>query len=398
MSETSRRAILAAPLAFAAMPKLRVSGMEMIPVRATGRTVWLMVRLRTDSGLTGLGEASDAFGFAGTSVENARRMESELRRFYQMLEKRSPIEVERFRQHGEASARSGGLVSATAYSAIEQALWDLTGKALNVPVHAMFGGAVRTELPMYANINRATSPRSPTGFAASAKRAVAEGYRAIKAAPWDGFPPAGSSQGKIRAHVDQGIACTRAIREAVGPDIKVMVDCHSFFTVPMAVDLAGQLEPYNLTWYEEPVAPKLTAETLEIRKAIRQEMAGGEMLFGVDGFTPLCRDRAVHVIMPDVKHCGGLLEMTRIAAMAGAHNVSVAPHNPAGPVSTAASVQVCAGMKNFNILEVQWGEVPWRGELLDPPERIVNGTIRVPDAPGFGVKLNDEVAARYKLS
>jgi galactonate dehydratase len=167
--------------------------------------------------------------------------------------------------------------------------------------------------------------------------------------------------------------------------------------VDLAREVARQLEPLGLAWYEEPVAPERTEDTLRIRESIRQEMAGGEMLFGVAGFAPLCRTRAVHVIMPDVKHCGGLLEMTRIAAMATVDGVRVAPHNPAGPVSTAASVHACAGMRNFEILELQWGEVQWRGDLVRPPERVDRGTIAVADRPGIGVELNDTLAAAHRL-
>ena len=119
-------------------------------------------------------------------------------------------------------------------------------------------------------------------------------------------------------------------------------------------------------------------------------MAGGEVLFGMAGFEPLTRTHAVDVIMPDVKHCGGLLELTRIAAMAAADGVKVAPHNPSGPVSTAASVQVCAVLGNFDFLELQWGEVDWRSDVLSPPEIFRAGTIRVPDRSGFGVELNEK--------
>jgi galactonate dehydratase len=126
-------------------------------------------------------------------------------------------------------------------------------------------------------------------------------------------------------------------------------------------------------------------------------MVAGETLFGIRGFAPLCRERAVDLIMPDVKHCGGLLEMTRIAALADAAGIFVAPHNPSGPVATAASVQVCAGMKNFRTLELQWGEVPWRADLITPAERFDDGNIAVPDAPGFGIELNDRVARAHLL-
>jgi galactonate dehydratase len=382
-------------LAFAA-PKLKITGFELLPVRATERTVWLFVKLKTDVGIIGWGEASDAFGFSNTSKQDAARMESELRKFFTLVEGKSPLQIEAYRQQGEPLARNG-LPAATAYSAIEQALWDLAGKALGVPAHALFGGKVRDRLSVYANINRTTKPRTPEGFAATARRAVAQGFRSVKAAPFDGFPKPGSAPDAIKTHVDQGIACVAAIREATGPEVEVLIDCHSFFDVAMARDVARRLEAQRLGWYEEPVAPTKTEETLAIRQSIRQPMAGGEILFGVSGFAPLCRTRAVHVIMPDVKHCGGLKEMTHIAAMAAADGVEVAPHNPSGPIATAASVQACAGMKNFRILELQWGEVAWRSDLVTPPETFESGSIGVPEKPGFGVELNEKLAQAHPL-
>ena len=385
------------PRLLEAAPKLRVTTLELLPMRATARTVWLFVRVGTDAGLTGVGEASDAFGFANTSQKNAAQMESELRSFFRLIEGKSPLEIAAYRRDGERLATGRGLIPATAYSAIEQALWDLAGKALDVPTYSLFGGKLRDSLPVYANVNRATNPRTPEGFAAAARAAVKEGFRAVKAAPWDGFPPPGSTSAAIEAAADNGIACVVAMREAIGPDIELMVDCHSFFDVPLAERVARRLEPQKLAWYEEPVPPERVEETLEIRKRIQQPMAGGEILFGVAGFAPLCRTRAVHVIMPDVKHCGGLLELTRIAAMAEADGVEVAPHNPSGPVSTAASVQVCAVLKNFRLIELQWGEVAWRHEVLQPHEQFVKGTIVVPDRPGFGIELNDKVVRAHPV-
>lgn len=380
-----------------AAPKLRVTTLELLPMRATPRTVWLFVRLGTDAGLTGLGEASDAFGFANTSQKNAAQMESELRAFFRLIEGKSPLEIAAYRRDGERMATGRGLIPATAYSAVEQALWDLAGKALDVPTYSLFGGKLRDTLPVYANVNRATRPRTPEGFAASARAAVKEGFRAVKAAPFDGFPPPGSPPAMIEAAIDSGIASMAAMREAIGPDVELMVDCHSFFDVPMAERVARRLEPQKLAWYEEPVPPERVQETLEIRKRITQPMAGGEILFGMAGFAPLCRTRAVHVIMPDVKHCGGLLELVRIASMAEADGVEVAPHNPSGPVSTAATVQVCAVLKNFRLIELQWGEVDWRHEVLQPNELFVKGTIAVPDRPGFGVELNDRVVRAHPV-
>jgi galactonate dehydratase len=358
--------------------------------------VWLIVRLQTDAGLVGLGEASDAFGFANTTADDTARMRSQLKAFVDLIDGRSPFEIERYRQQGEGLARQG-LVAATAFSAIEQALWDLAGKALDVPTHVLLGGAVRTELPVYANINRATNPRTPAGFASAARRAVSDGFGAIKAAPFDGFPPLGSPAAEIARAIDTGIDSVAAMREAVGPRVAIMIDCHSFFDIEQAVRVAERLEPQNLAWYEEPVAPERVDDTLAIKGRIRQPMAGGETLFGLSGFGPLIRRRAFDTIMPDVKHCGGLLELTRIAAMAADAGVMVAPHNPSGPVSTAASVQVCAGMKNVNYLELQYGEVDWRSGVLTPPERFTNGRIQVPDRPGFGIELNEAVIRSRSL-
>jgi galactonate dehydratase len=377
--------------------RVRVTGFELLPVRATERTVWLFVRLRTDVGLTGLGEASDAFGFANTSKQDATRMESELAAFFALIEGKSPLDIGPYREQGERAAKKGGLISATAYSAVEQALWDLAGKALDVPTCSLFGGRIRDTLPTYANVNRATRPRTPAGFAAAARMAVRDGFRAVKAAPFDGFPPPGSPSSVIEAAVEGGIASIAAMREAIGPDVELMVDCHSFFDVTRAVSVAKRLEPYRLAWYEEPVPPERVEETREIRRLIQQPMAGGEILYGVAGFAPLSRNRTVDVIMPDVKHCDGLLELTRIAAVAETDEVTVAPHNPSGPVSTAASVQVCAVLKNFRLLEFQWGEVDWRPDVLKPPERFENGTIHVPDRPGLGIELNEEVVRAHRL-
>jgi galactonate dehydratase len=383
-------------VARAAVPRIMLTRVELIPVRATSRTVWLFVRLHTDRGLTGLGEASDAFGFANTTAANVATMRAELARVFELVKGRSPFDIAHLRQQGWAMAKSG-LVAATAFSAIEQAMWDLAGQLLEVPIHSFFGGKVRDALPVYANINRATNPRTPEGFAAAARRALGDGFRAMKAAPWDGFPAPGSPAKAIDAAVDAGIAATVAMREAVGPDVQIMVDCHSFFEVELAVRVAQRLEPQNLTWYEEPVAPERADDTLAIRKRIKQPMSGGELLFGVQGFLPLIQRHAVDVIMPDVKHCGGLLELTHIAAAAAGEGIKVAPHNPSGPVSTAASVHVAAGAANANFLELQYGEVPWRSEVLTPPEQFTRGTIEVPTRPGLGFTLNDAAIRKHSL-
>src|SRR5262249_30877024 len=150
-----------------AAPSLRVTNLELIPVRATERTVWLILRLSTDQGITGLGECSDAFGFANTTKQDAARMESELRALFELIKDKSPLDIEAFR-HKAGPRASSGLLPAPAFSAIEQALWDLSGQPLAPPVYAFSGGKVPDRLPVYANINRATTNRQPEGFAETA--------------------------------------------------------------------------------------------------------------------------------------------------------------------------------------------------------------------------------------
>ncbi len=390
-------ATAAATLPFAASPalaiqpsgaaerSLRVEGLQLSSVRVSERTAWMFVHLRTNLGLEGLGECS---------LGNRRELPA-LDDAFEAARGRSPFDIEAYRAAGRERAAAGDRFEATAFSAIEQALWDLVGKAVDAPVHQLTGGLLRENLRAYANINRATRERAPAAFAANARAAVEEGFTAIKAAPFDGFPTLDGPAAEVAAAADLGVACVEAIRAAVGPDVDILIDCHSFFDVDLAIDLAGRLEPQNLAWYEEPVAPTDVAATKAIERSIEQRIAGGEFLFGIEGFGPLCRERAVDVIMPDVKHCGGLHEARKIAAIAELDGVAVSPHNPSGPVATAASAQLCAGLANFEILEMQWGEAGWRGDLVEPPERFENGSIAVPEGPGLGVELNDAVAREH---
>ena len=183
----------------------------------------------------------------------------------------------------------------------------------------------------------------------------------------------------------------------MGPSVDVKIDCHSFFDVERAIDVARRLEPQQLSWYEEPISPARVQDTRAIKNAIVQPVAGGEFLFGMHGFDELCHQQAVDVIMPDVKHCGGLQEGRHIAALAASHGIAVSPHNQSGPVATFASAQLCAGMPNFDSLEYQWGEVDWRGDLVNPPERFQRGELSVPDGPGFGITLNETAVREHAL-
>ena len=366
---------------------VKVKGIEVFSLAVTNRTNWIIVRLNGSNGVTGLGEAS-----LGRRTELA-----EINDFYKLVNDEPAFNIQKFRQRGRAVAASGDRSVATAFSAIEQALWDLISKSLGITFYDLVGGQLHSDLPVYANINRATTNRNPEGFANNAEQAVADGFKAIKAAPFDGFPSLSASPTEIKAARDLGIACVYAIRERVGNDIEIKIDAHSFFNTQMSIEIARELEAANLSWYEEPVSPTQIENTRIIHDAISQTLAGGEFLFGVEGFRPLCEQNAVDIIMPDIKHCGGMWEAIKISTLAEAYGVKVSPHNPSGPISTAASVALCATIPNFDILEFQWGEQSWRSTLIEPSESFTNGSIAVSNEPGYGITLNERTLEQHRI-
>ena len=368
----------------------------MFSLAVTPRGNWNLVRLGTDKGLVGLGEATHALGFTRASDEDDARIAAAVQETFGAVEDASPFDLEAYRQKAWGPAKAGGLLMVTAYSAIEQAMCDLAGQALGVPLHQLLGGLVRDKVPVYANINRAANRRTPDDFAEKAQQAVAEGFRAVKAAVFDDFPSASTNEAEREAKAELGVRRLEAMRRAVGPAIEIMVDCHSRFDRELAIAVAKRLEPVNLRWYEEPVDPENLADTRAIRESIRQPVAGGEILFGREGFLPLLEARAVDVIMPDVKHCGGIFEGKKIAALAEAFGVSVSPHNPSGPVSMAASAQLAATVPNCPVLEHAWGEVDWRAEALDPPEQFEDGAIVLSGRPGMGHALTPSAIRNHR--
>ncbi len=355
--------------------KPRVTGMEVLPVTVSERTRWLFVRLSTNVGVSGLGEAS-----AGDPEI------PELEEFYGLLGE--SLSIQAYRRAGLPLAATGGVRAAAAFSAIEQALWDIRGKLLGAPVHELLGGRLRDAVPLYANINRMTKNRVPEGFAKSAALACDAGFQAVKAAPFDGFPSLQAPLETIEAATIEGIDAMLAIREAVGEDVAIKVDCHSAFDFSRSVSVAERFRPARLDWFEEPLPIDDVEGMAALRDSIDQRLAGGERRFGLQGFLPLITTRAVDVLMPDVTLCGGVLELLHIARLGEAHGVPISPHNARGPVATAAALSVCAAVANVESLELQWGEVDWRSDLIDPPERVEGGMLAVSNAPGFGIELS----------
>ena len=356
---------------------MKIADIETRTVGVTKRGDWVFVIIHSDHGTTGIGEASH-----GRTDAHVIRRVHELK---PALIGRDVFQIEDF--HRQFYHEYEGQPYHTAMSGIEQALWDLAGKALNVPIHQMLGGICREKLRVYANINRATWDRTPEGFAQSALAAVADGFTAIKCAPFDDVSVRNVSHGALNPATRTGLERVRSVREAVGPDIALMVDCHSRFNPGMAVQVARELEDLHLFWLEDMVPLTDLTGLAHVRQSISTPIATGENLRTKSRFRELLETQIVDYILPDVKYVGGILELKKIAALAEAAGIMVTPHNPSGPVAAAASVQCMAGVPNFAILEHAWGEVEWRSELVSPPERIIDGFISVPQRPGLGIDL-----------
>ena len=379
--------------------KLIITDIKVHVVKVNQRGNWHFIELKTNKGITGLGEASH--GVTGNAKDGQQLIETEIAAFFEMVKGSSSFLIEQYRQRGWTRAKSSR-VSQTAFSAIEQALWDINGKALGVPVHQLLGGKLRDKVRTYANINRATNEKDANGrrpasaFQKNAEVALKQGFTAIKMAPFDEMKALPSTPEQIRADIDHGIQCIEAVRKTIGNSIDLLVDVHSHLDQTLGIEVAKKVEPFNLFWFEEPVDPeKYVQETKAISDATSKTTAGGESIFGIEGFAPLINAKALDILMPDVKHCGGILELKYIAAMAETAGLQVAPHNPSGPIATAASVHAVATIPNFAILEMAYGEVPWRGELVIPSEEFVNGHIQVSDQPGLGYTLNYNEIAKH---
>lgn len=390
-----------------------LSSLEVIRLRASPTTTILIVRLATADGRTGLGEGSAA----GSDVAVAIAA-SEL--FAAALVDRPVESIAALID--ELRVRAGptpGIARATAVSALEQALWDLRGQQVDLPVWALLGGRRRTHVPLYANINRGLSDRSPEGFAGRARQAGVAGFSAIKCAPFDGVRPEAIREIGTRRAIELGIERVDAVRQAIG-DLELMVDCHGRFDQETAIEVAHRLADFKPLWFEEPLSTHPDMHVLasvrdgepaahhgapdraygglrDVAMASPIPVAGGEFFFGLAQFEDVLQIGALRYLMPDVKHCGGLWEALRIGTLAEAHGVAVAPHNPSGAVATLASAHLGVALVAFDRLEFQWLEVPWRAELLDPPEQIAAGTLLLPDGPGLGARLNAKTVAAHRI-
>lgn len=365
--------------------RVLVTGLEIFRVRVNRLGNWVLARLQTSAGLTGIGDASHA-GKDDPQVVK-------LQEYFERIQGRSIYDIEWLRQSVWPEHAAHRRSASCAFSAIEQALYDLQGQVAGVPTYQLFGGKLRDKIRNYANINRSTEQRTPEGFAAMARSAADAGFDAIKLAPFDGMKRM-TTAAERKAHIELGIDCARAVREVLGPGGDLLIDAHSHFDLAGGLDLARRMEPLDLFWLEE--VSKSPGDLAAINREAKAPTAGGESLFGIEENLRYIEARAADILMPDVKYCGGMLELKKISALAEAAGLRCSPHGPASPVGNVAAAQVCAGLPNFQILEFSHGEVPWRAELIDPPEAIDKGYLTLSDRPGFGVTLNDKLARRHQ--
>ena len=348
----------------------------------TGGRNWLIVRVHTDAGVTGIGEAFP--------IGPDRAIAETVDYFQSWIEGWDPFDIERVWHELYAGSRfPTGSIITSAISGIDQALWDIKGRALGVPVYELLGGKVRDRIRVY----QSPEGESPEALADDARRLVERyGFTALKIGPF----AAAADEWPWSRQVDSAEQRLAAVRDAVGPDIDIGVDPHAKIFEPVrALEMAERLKPYRPMFFEEPVRPENFEALAKLTAKSPIPIATGEAVFTKFQFRDLLATGAADIIQPDVAATGGLTEMKKIAAMAEAHYVSVAPHNPLGPLATTTNVHFAATAPNFLVLEYHADDVGLRAEILHEPLKLEDGYVVLPDAPGLGVELNEEVFEKY---
>lgn len=361
---------------------MKIVGLESFLANA-GLRNYLFIRLRTDTGLTGVGEA--------TLEWQERTVQTVLHEWVEgRVLGRDPFDVEAVVGGMIRDQYQGGSTVMTAISGVEIALWDLIGKAVDQPVYRLLGGRYHLRIPAYAN-GWYGGARTPADYAERARDAVARGYRAMK------FDPFGTAWKVMdREGVETAEAIVAAVREAVGDDVRLMVEFHGRLGAGAAIEMIRRLEPFRPAWCEEPVAPECLELLAEVKRAARCPIAAGERLYTQADFYRLSALRAVDVVQPDLAHCGGILAGKKIAAMAAPQDILVAPHCSIGPVALAACLHFDVSTPNFLIQEAfAEFDVPWRDALVGGWNPIKEGEFFLSDAPGLGLELDERAIAEH---
>ena len=365
-----------------------------IYLAAIGSLHPVLVELLTDEGLSGVGEAAIAYGIGGTAAAGMAKDLVE-----GLLLGRDPFRIEEIwtdMYDHSFWAKGGGPIVFAGISAIEQALWDIKGKAFGVPIYEFLGGKLRDEVRVYAN-GWSYRSNTPDEYATAAERVVRDGHTALKCYPLatprrDGGIRHVSRRGGDRSLADRGIERVRAVRRAVGSGIDIMVDLSGGLSADETIGFCERLEEHGVLFIEEPTDPFDLGALKSIADRVPVPIAVGERVYTRHGFRPILEARAAHVLQPDIGNTGGIMEARNIAAMAEAYNVRIAPHICASPVATAAALQLDACIANFMIQEIYPYRPSQHFRLVDhaPEDNVKDGMMPILNRPGLGVSLTKE--------
>ncbi|MFM7074374.1 MAG: enolase C-terminal domain-like protein [Planctomycetota bacterium] len=372
---------------------MKIEAIETLVCHARMRN-WIFVKVVTDQpGLFGWGEA--------TLEWHTRSVVAAIEDLSELLIGEDPRRIEHlwqmmYRQH---FWHGQGIVRGTAIAGIDLALWDILGKIANMPCSRLWGGPVRNEVRTYCHLGGGrmedfyeTPVDNAKRFADLAQEAVANGYTAFKSMA---VPPTMPIEGQQPVRAAE--ACVRAMREAVGEGIDIMVDCHARPSPAMGLKFGQALDPYGLYFFEEPCWPECLDGLAMINAALTTPVATGERITHLEAFRDLFARRGCEICQLDITHCGGLTAARRVAALADAYRIALAPHNPQGPVSTAASLEFGFSQPSYIICETVHGDVPWRqdvvdeGFTIDPQGRVVRPNQR----PGLGIRINEAEVKKH---
>ncbi len=360
---------------------MKITELKTFLVEASWRN-YLFVKVSTDEGIHGWGEAT---------VEGKERTVAQaIGDLADYLVGKDPFRIE---EHWYAMYRNafwvGGPILNSAISGVEQAMWDIKGKALEVPVYELIGGKIRDRIRMYAN-GWFRGCQTPKEFAKAAEKTVKEGFDALK---WDPFGSAGLFISPEQARL--AVKCVAEVRNAVGPEVELLVEVHGRLSPANAIRIGNELAEHRPYFYEEPVPPENVDAMALVARSVPIPVATGERLFTKWGFKDVLEKQAAAIIQPDPCHAGGILETKKISAMAEVYYVGVAPHNPNGPVATAVCLHLDASTPNFTIQELNIGDWERSQAILKEGFVIKDGRIEVSNQPGLGIDLDEKELAKY---
>lgn len=350
---------------------------------------WVIVRIETDQpGLYGLGEATVEF--------QTRAVVGAVEDLAGLIIGHDPRDIERLWQMMYRHPFfKGGVITMSALSGIDQALWDISAKDMGVPLWRALGGLARDRVRMYNHLGGGDSDAvynsdTEVSFAEKMKQSVEDGFTAVKILAVPKTAPLDNA-----AQLRHAEALMQTAREAVGPDIDIMIDFHGRTSAAMAIEYAKVFEPFHPYFLEEVVQPEFIAGMARVARSTRIPLASGERLFTTQEFLPLLQAEAIDVAQPDVCHAGGITGLRRISALCATFGVVMAPHNPLGPVATMVNVHLGLSTPNFLIQEVMRADVPWREDVVQGVPEIWDGYIQAPTTPGIGVSINEVEATRH---